>query len=76
MKALDQNLDSLQWARRPRSQAAADLIKAGAASDRRLAEIWRKHIADEVCNESGKLLHRWDGLRWVPVNLNGHMEAA
>ncbi len=75
MKALDQNLDPLQWALRPRSQAAADLIKSGAASDRRLTEIWRQHIADDVCNEAGKMLLRWDGLRWVYVNQNGYQEA-
>ena len=25
------------------------------------------HVRDGVCDESGKLLMRWDGLRWVSL---------
>ncbi len=65
-------IDPLLWAKRPKSQAAADLIKSGVASDRRLEEIWRQHIADGICAEDGKLLQRWDGLRLVSLNQDGY----
>lgn len=67
MSAVNEDLDPLLWAKRPKSQAAADLIKSGVSSDGRMAEIWQQHIADGICAEDGSLLHRWDGLRFVAV---------
>jgi len=72
MKAFDEHLDPLLWAKRPKSQAAADLIKSGVSSDRRLKEIWRQHISDGICAKDGNLLQRWDGLRWVSLNQDGY----
>jgi len=68
MKAFDEHLDPLLWAKRPKSQAAADLIKSGVSSDRRLKEIWRHHISDGICAKDGNLLQRWDGLRFVAAS--------
>ena len=72
MKAFDEHLDPLLWAKRPKSQTAADLLKSGVSSDRRMEEIWRQHIANGICAEDGSLLHRWDGLRWVSLDQDGH----
>lgn len=68
MKAFDEHLDPLLWAKRPKSQAAADLIKSGVSSDGRMAEIWQQHIADGICAEGGSLRQRWDGQRFVAVS--------
>lgn len=59
-------LDPLGWAKRPKSayalHAAIGLAKAG---DQRFVEILAKLVADGVCLGCGKLLFRWDGIRWV-----------
>lgn len=68
MKSLDEHLDPLLWAKRPKSQAAADLIKSGVSSDRRLAKIFHQHVKDGVFDEGGSLVHRWDGRKWVMVS--------
>ena len=61
------DLDPLLWAKRPRSQTALDFVRRGSAGNTDLLEILQKHIADGVCDENGKLLMKWDGLRWVSV---------
>ncbi len=59
------DLDPLLWAKRPKSQCALDLLMTGAKEgDSRLVEILAGHVRDGVCNESGKLLQRWDGQSW------------
>ena len=65
---MSDSLDPMMWAKRPKSQTAADLLKSGVSSDRRMEEIWRQHIADGICAEYGKLLQRWDGLRFVAAS--------
>jgi hypothetical protein len=67
MKAFDEHLDPLLWAKRPKSQSAMDLLIRGVkqGGDPRLAEIYSGHLSDGVCDESGNLLRRWDGLRWT-----------
>jgi hypothetical protein len=69
--------DSLDWAKRLRSQAALDLLAAGAKDgDSRLSEILAGHVRDGVCTEPGQLLQRWDGLAWMPVDKSEHRNAA
>ncbi len=66
MKAAAGELDPLLWAKKPKSQQAIDLLSAGAKElDARLVEILTGHVRDGVCAESGKLLVRWDGVRWI-----------
>ena len=61
-------LDPLMWANRIKSQTALDFLRKGCAEgDSRLQEIVRQSIADGVCSEDGRLLIKWDGLRWVSV---------
>jgi len=68
MKAVAEGLDPLLWAKRPKSQQALDLLTAGAKEgDTRLVEILAGHVRDGVCTESGNLLVRWDGLRWISI---------
>ncbi len=31
---------------------------------RQLAEIFDRHVANEVISPEGKLLHKWNGLGW------------
>ncbi len=63
-----EELASLGWAEKPRSQNALDLVTAGAnEGDARLVAIRAQLVVNGVCSESGKLLARWDGLRWVSL---------
>lgn len=65
MSVVNEGLDPLKWAKRPKSQCALDLLMTGAKEgDSRLSEILAGHVRDGVCSESGKLLQRWDGLSW------------
>lgn len=66
---IDEELDPLLWAKKPKSQTALNLLRTGAnEGDARLVEILSAHVRDGVCDESGKLLQRWDGLRWVSLD--------
>lgn len=66
LNPISEDLDPLLWAKRPRSQCALSLLRTGAAEGSgALATIFAGHLRDEVCDEHGKLLLRWDGLRWV-----------
>lgn len=70
-------LDQLLWANRPKSQQALDLLTKGAKEgDERLAAILSKHVSDGVCNETGKLLVRWDGVTWIRLAADRYREAA
>lgn len=70
-------LASLGWAERPRSQNALDLVTTGAnEGDARLVAIRARLVSDGVCDESGKLLMRWDGLRWVSLAADRERYAA
>ncbi len=73
MSLVNEDLDPLLWAQRPKSQTALDLLMAGAKEgDTRLAEILAGHLRDGVCNEAGKLLQRWNGNSWAkPECLSG-----
>lgn len=69
MNGINEYLEPLLWANRPKSQTALDLLTTGAkAGDARLAEILASHVQDGVCNEAGKLLQRWDGMAWRNAN--------
>jgi len=60
--------DPMGWATHPRSQCALDMLLCGAREGNSLLrEIHARHLADGACNDSGKLLQRWDinGQRWV-----------
>lgn len=66
------SLDPLLWAKKPRAQAAIDLLISGAKEgDSRLAEIHAKHRGDGVCDEGGRLLLRFDGVSWVSNGVYG-----
>ncbi len=68
MKAVAEGLDPLLWAKRPKSQQALDLLSVGAKEgDARMVEILAGHVRDGVCSDSGKMLMRWDGLRWISL---------
>jgi hypothetical protein len=71
-------LDSLAWAKRPKTQHALDLVAAGAKEgDARLVSVRADHERSGVCDEAGKLLMRWDGLRLVRVaDEEGRRDAA
>lgn len=63
---LGELLDPLLWAKKPRAQAAMDLLISGAKEgDSRLAEIHANHLADGVCDDAGKLILRFDGVSFV-----------
>jgi hypothetical protein len=32
-----------------------------------MVEILAGHVRDGVCSDSGKMLMRWDGLRWISL---------
>jgi len=75
MKAFDEHLDPLLWAKRPKSQSAMDLLIRGVKQkdgDQRLVEIHSGHLANGICDESGNLLLRWDGVRWVSLYQDGY----
>ena len=62
--------DGLLWAKKPKSQKAMDMIsdaKKNASRFPALAGVYDFLLATQICNEHGKLLHRWDGLAWVKV---------
>jgi hypothetical protein len=63
--------DPLEWAKHPRSQAAMEVIARGAKENRQLRRLLEAHIQSGVCNEAGKLLSRWDGQKWRPVERPG-----
>ena len=62
--------DGLLWAKKPKSQKAMDMIsdaKKNASRFPALAGVYDFLLENQICNEHGKLLHRWDGLAWVKV---------
>ena len=69
-------LDPLLWAKRPQSQNAWDLIVTESKVDPRFKAIIENHVADGVCDESGKLLMRWSGLRYVSLAADRERYAA
>lgn len=76
MKRADE-LDSLGWAEKPRSQNALDLVTAGAnEGDARLVAILAQLVTDGVCNEAGRLLARWDGAQWISLSATQYRDAA
>lgn len=71
------DLDPLMWAKRPRSQTALDLVQKGVnEGDSRLIAIHAEHIRNGVCDNAGKLLRRWDGLRWQRIAGERYRDAA
>ena len=56
--------DPLEWAKRPRSKRAIELLMSGVSSDPRLARIFRQHVEDGVCDEDGNMLKIWAAGRW------------
>ena len=61
-------LDPLLWAKKPKSQQALDLLAAAAKEgDTTIVGILSGHVRDGVADDKGKLLSRWDGLRWVSM---------
>lgn len=67
-KAVDRSagFDFLGWAKRPGSALAMrEIVKCAERKDDRFVAILAQLKADGVCDESGKLLKRWDGLQWV-----------
>ena len=65
---IGEELDPLLWAKRLRSQQALDLLAAGAKEgDTTLVGILSGHVRDGFADDKGKLLARWDGLRWVSM---------
>lgn len=65
MISTDKPLDPLDWAKRPRSQQAIDLVIRGSATSTELKTIFSQHVEDGVCDKNGKLLMRWFQGRWV-----------
>ena len=62
--------DGLLWAKKPKSQKAMDMIsdsKKNASRFPALAGVYDYLLENQICNEHGKLLHRWDGLAWVKM---------
>lgn len=62
--------DGLLWAKRPKSQVALNAIYDGKKHPSRfpaLAAIFDQLVADGVATAEGKLLNRWDGVRWSKV---------
>lgn len=60
--------DGLLWAKKPKSQIAMDAVadaKKHASRFPALAAVYDFLIENKICNEAGKLLHRWDGQNWV-----------
>ncbi len=65
---IGEELDPLLWAKKPKSQQALDLLAAAAKEgDTTLVGILARHVRDGVADDKGKLLARWDGLRWVSL---------
>lgn len=66
VKAKD--FDGLLWARKPKSQKAMDFVsdaKKHAGRFPALAAVYDFLLENKICNDAGKLLHRWDGCQWV-----------
>ena len=60
--------DGLLWAKKPKSQRAMDFVSDAKKHSGRfpaLAAVYDFLLENKICNEAGKLLHRWDGLQWV-----------
>jgi len=77
LEAITAGLDPLGWAKHPQSQQALDAITLAAKEgDERFVAIRAQLVADGVCDESGKLLMRWDGLRWVSLAADRERYAA
>jgi len=60
--------DGLLWARRPKSHVAMAFIfdaKKKAGRFPALANVFDQLVNDGVCTADGRLINRWDGLRWV-----------
>ncbi len=77
LESMFPDLDPLIWAKRPRSQTALDLVQKGVnEGDSRLIEIHAEHIRNGVCDNAGKLLRRWDGLRWQKIADERYRDAA
>ena len=59
-------LDSLEWAKHPRSSYAAEAVVRGAkAGQTALAKILSCLVEAGVCNEKGDLLMVWNGHQFV-----------
>lgn len=62
------DLDPLLWARKPSSHHALQAVfDCATVGDPRFVEIKANLIRDGVCDESGRMMQRWDGLRWAMV---------
>lgn len=62
------DFDGLLWAKKPKSQRAMDFVsdaKKHAGRFPALAAVYDFLLENKICNEAGKLLHRWDGQNWV-----------
>lgn len=60
--------DAVQWARRPMSQLAMNMVADAAKHPMRypqLAAVFDELVEQGVCTAAGKLLKRWDGQQWV-----------
>ena len=62
------DFDGLLWAKKPKSQKAMDMVcdaKKYAGRYPALAAVYDFLLENKICNDAGKLLHRWDGQNWV-----------
>jgi hypothetical protein len=60
--------DGLLWAKKPKSQKAMDYVADAKKHANRfpaLAAVFDYLLENKICNEHGKLLHRWDNNQWV-----------
>ena len=61
-----ESFDDLAWAKKPKSQHAADAVRKEAAEGNQvMSEIYIGLIAEGICSAVGKLLKRWDGACFV-----------
>ena len=67
MQPLNDGLDPLGWALRPRSEIAWHFAVDGAKRHGGLAEIVRAAIDSGIATDAGRLLKRWDWVTWVDV---------
>jgi hypothetical protein len=64
----DSDLDPLLWAKKPKSHHALQAVfDCATVGDPRFVEIKASLIRDGVCDESGRMVRRWDGNRWAMV---------
>ncbi len=77
MIPLNDDLDPLGWAKRPKSAYALHaVIETAKVGDPRFMAILEKLVADGVCTEAGKLLLRWDGMQWMWVSADDRYREA